>query len=196
MTEKELLNEILNNTREVLDLIHKEIDNIIKVKDIMRDALIRNNKIIAIGNGGSATQAEHFVAELVGRFKKERNKLPAITLTTNTASLTAISNDYGYEKVFSYQLEAIGERGDVLIALSTSGESVNILEAVKYAKNAGISTVGITGMPPNTLSEKSDIAICVRTLETPRIQEAHLIVLHMLCELLERDFTKGGQNGN
>lgn len=195
MTERELLKEILLETQGVLRLISEEIDSIIKVKNLMKNALINNHKIIVIGNGGSATQAQHFVAELVGRFREERNKLPAITLTTNTATITAISNDFGYEKVFRYQLEALGEPGDVLIALSTSGESPNIIEAVRYAKKSGISTVGITGMPPNTLSQESNTAICIKTSETPRIQEAHLVVLHILCELFEKEFTKGEQNG-
>ncbi|MCM8764625.1 MAG: SIS domain-containing protein [Candidatus Omnitrophica bacterium] len=152
---------------------------------IMFAAIKDNKKIIVCGNGGSAADSQHLAGELVGRFQKERKALPCIALTTNTSIITAIGNDYSFEKVFSRQIEAIGNNGDVLILFSTSGRSKNILDAALTAKKKNIKAISLTGSEPNELANISDINIAVPSKSTPRIQELHSIVIHIICGLLE-----------
>ena len=130
------------------------------------------------------------VAELVGRFKKERKAIPAIALTTNTSSLTALSNDYGYEVSFKRQLEALGKKGDVAVAISTSGSARNVNEAIGLAKEMGLSTIALTGKNGGDLKSISELAFIVKSSDTARIQEAHILLIHILCELIENSFTK------
>ncbi|MGA1301572.1 MAG: D-sedoheptulose-7-phosphate isomerase [Burkholderiaceae bacterium] len=142
-------------------------------------------KLLFAGNGGSAAEAQHFSAEFVGRFLKEREALASIALHTDTSALTAIGNYYGYEHVFSRQVQALGQRGDILIGLSTSGRSKNILLAMQAAKNRGLLNIALTGQDPRDMGALADIVLNMPSAHTPQIQEGHLIVGHLLCGLVE-----------
>jgi D-sedoheptulose 7-phosphate isomerase len=146
-------------------------------------------KVILLGNGGSAADCQHVAAEFIGRFQKERLSLPAISLTTDTSALTALANDYGFEKVFARQLAGLGRKGDVVLAFSTSGNSCNVLEAVRLAKKMGIKSIGLTGHHGGALAPLCDIAIIVPSKVTARIQEAHITIAHCLCELVEEQMS-------
>lgn len=150
------------------------------------EALQRGNKIFFLGNGGSAADALHLAAELVGRFEQERRALPALALTENASNVTAIANDYSYEAVFARQIEALGKPGDVAVGISTSGKSPNVLAALRSAKKLGIITVGMTGQSGNAMGALVDYCICVPSSRTARIQEAHILIGHILCEIVER----------
>jgi len=148
-------------------------------------ALKSGRKVLIFGNGGSAADSQHMAAELVGRFKKERKPFPAIALTTNTSTITALSNDYGYEVSFSRQVEALGKAGDVAVGISTSGTAANVIAAAKKAKERKLVTAALTGKDGGKLKSETDIAIVVPANDTPRIQEAHILIIHILCELVE-----------
>lgn len=148
-------------------------------------ALRAGGKLMFAGNGGSAAEAQHFSAEMVGRFLKERQPLPSIALNTDTSALTAIGNDYGYDQVFSRQIEALGNRGDVLIAMSTSGRSQNIVRAMQSARAKGVVTIGLTGVHPRDMGELADVVLKVPSSHTPQIQEGHLVLGHLLCAMVE-----------
>jgi D-sedoheptulose 7-phosphate isomerase len=143
------------------------------------------HKLIAFGNGGSASDAQHLCAELAGRYVRERPGLPAIALTANTSDLTAIGNDYGYDQVFARLVEAHGRAGDVAVAISTSGNSRNVLEAVAAARQRGLATIGLTGRGGGKLAGCVDVPIVVASDRTPRIQETHIAIIHVLCELID-----------
>lgn len=145
-------------------------------------------KLIAFGNGGSASDAQHLVAELVGRYLMDREALAALALTVNTSSLTAIANDYGFEAVFARQLEAIARPADVVLAISTSGNSPNILRALETAKRLGLSRIGLTGQSGGLLRSEVEICIAVPSTSTPRIQECHALIIHILCGAVEESF--------
>ena len=150
-------------------------------------ALRAGRKVLVCGNGGSAADAQHLAAELVGRFAGERRAWPAVALTTDTSVLTAVANDYGFERVFARQVEAHGQAGDVLVAISTSGASPNVLRAVEAARGRGLVTIGLTGRDGGELGRAVDVHLHVASGSTPRIQEAHATLLHVLCELIERE---------
>jgi D-sedoheptulose 7-phosphate isomerase len=150
-------------------------------------ALRAGRKVLACGNGGSAADAQHVAAELVGRFAGERRAWPALALTTDTSVLTAVANDYGFDRVFARQVEAHGQAGDVLIAISTSGASPNVLRAVETARARGMVTIGLTGRDGGELGRMVDVHLHVPSPSTPRVQEAHATLLHVLCELIERE---------
>ena len=152
----------------------------------MIKSLKNKKKILVMGNGGSAADAQHIVAELVGRFKLERKAIPAITLTTNTSTLTAIGNDYSFDRIFSRQLEALAEEGDVVLGLSTSGLSENLNSAFKTAKERGAFTIGLLGKDGGEMKGLVDLCIIVPSNNTPRIQEAHITIGHIICELIEQ----------
>ncbi len=164
----------------------------------------QKGKILLCGNGGSAADAQHIAAELVGRFQLERRALPAVALTTDTSILTAVANDYSFDKIFARQVEAIGSKGDVLIGISTSGNSRNVLLAVQKAKDIGLLTIGFTGKNGGKLKNMADHCLIVNSPSTPRIQEVHITLGHVLCDFIEK-FTfsyadyfppKGEGNGN
>jgi D-sedoheptulose 7-phosphate isomerase len=178
--------ERINASVAVKTALLNEASAIAAIAAKMIDALQTGHKIIFFGNGGSAADAQHFAAELVGKYYLDRKALPAIALTTNTSSLTAISNDYGFDHAFSRQLEALGAAGDVAVAISTSGKSANILKAVATARKMGMLTVGLTGENGGALKTAVDCCICVPTTDTPRIQEAHTLIGHIWCELAEK----------
>lgn len=147
-------------------------------------------KILICGNGGSAADAQHLAAEFVGRYETERIALPAVALTTDTSALTAVSNDYGFEKVFSRQVEALGRKGDCLIAISTSGSSPNVIAAVMAARKKGCSVIGMTGAGGKKLAALSDACLMVPATRTARIQEAHITVAHIWCEMVDAEFDR------
>jgi len=150
-------------------------------------ALRGGGKILVCGNGGSASDAQHFAAELVGRFERERRAIASVALTTDTSILTAIANDYAYTRVFARQIEAIGRAGDVLLGISTSGGSANVVEALAAAKAGGLTTVALTGRDGGLLGAAADIHINVPSPSTARVQEVHRTLLHAMCELIERE---------
>lgn len=164
------------------------VDLISRIAQACVHGLKNGGKVIFFGNGGSAADAQHLAAELAGRYLKERNALPAIALTTNTSCLTAIANDYGYDAVFSRQIEALGNRGDIAIGISTSGNSNNVIRAMRVAREKGLITVGLTGQSGGQLRHESQYCLCVPSERTPRIQEVHILVGHILCEIIEENF--------
>ena len=154
------------------------------------DCLKNGNKILLFGNGGSAADAQHIAAELVGRYKTERKGLAAIALTTDTSALTAISNDYGYDCVFDRQVEALANTGDVAIGISTGGSSANVASALKLAKDLDCKTIGFSGRGGGEMNELCDINIVVPSQDTARIQEMHIVIGHTICHLIDLAFTK------
>lgn len=164
---------------------------IAEVAAVCIQAYKRGNRILLAGNGGSAADAQHIAAELISRYMFERPGLPAIALTTDTSMLTAISNDYGYEKVFERQIEANGKAGDIFIGITTSGNSKNILLAIDKCSKLGITSIGFTGSS-GQIGEKCDYLIAVPSNETPRIQESHILIGHIICAHVERALFGGG----
>jgi D-sedoheptulose 7-phosphate isomerase len=154
----------------------------------MTATLRGGGKILWCGNGGSAADAQHLAAELMGRFRRERRALPSVALTTDTSILTAIANDYGYETVFSRQVEALGNAGDLLVGISTSGNSGNVIAALKTARVQGLATVALTGAGGGKMAEFADYLFAVESRDTARIQEAHIFAGHMLCDWIELDW--------
>lgn len=152
---------------------------------MMKVALASGHKIMFCGNGGSAADSQHWAAEIVGRFQKERAGLPAIALTVDTSILTAIANDYGYDRVFARQVEALGNAGDVLVAVSTSGNSANVLAAIEEAKTKGIKTIGMTAAGGGKMAEVCDTCLVIPDKVTARAQEVHSLIGHILCEIVE-----------
>ncbi len=160
-------------------------DQIEIVAKVMKKALETGNKIMFCGNGGSAADSQHLAAEFVGRFQKERAGLPAIALTVDTSILTAVGNDYGYDKVFVRQVQALARPGDVLVGISTSGNSANVVEAVELAKSMGVYCVGMTAVGGGKMKELCDECIAVPAQVTARAQEMHILIGHILCELVD-----------
>jgi len=175
--------EIVKNSISLTDQIEKCIQVIVKS--------IRNgNKLILFGNGGSAADAQHITAELVGRFSLERKSLPAISLTSNTSIITAISNDYNFDKVFSRQCESLVSSGDVVIGISTSGNSINVINGLKTAKEKCAITIGLLGNEGGEIKKIVDVPIVVNSLSTPKIQEVHRVIYHIICEYVEKELVK------
>jgi|SRR3989338_1154591 len=163
------------------------------IEDIARafiKALQGGGKILLCGNGGSAADAQHVAAELMGRFKLERRAWPAIALTTNSSTVTAIGNDYGYEYTFSRQVEGLAKKGDVVVGISTSGNSANILKAMEEGRKRGCITIGVTGEKGGTLRTLADVCLCAPSDDTARIQEMHILAWHIICELVESELSK------
>ncbi len=155
--------------------------------DVVAEALAGGRKLLLFGNGGSAADAQHIAAEFVGRLLRERRPLPAIALTTDTSALTAIANDYGYDDVFARQVRALGNAGDVALAMSTSGRSPSVLRAVEACRELGLTTVGLTGGDGGTLASSVDVSLRVSASRlSTRIQEAHILIGHVICELVDR----------
>jgi len=173
-------------------IAESKIDEIASMVKLIITAYRIGGKVVLFGNGGSAADAQHLAGELVGQFKLNRQALPAIALTTNTSTLTAVANDYGYEVAFSRQVEALVNEKDVVIGISTSGNSPNVIEAMKMAKMKGAKTIGLTGGNGGKLAEVADLALIVPSDSTPRIQEAHITIGHIVCELVERELSGTG----
>ncbi|MEW6994790.1 SIS domain-containing protein [Colwelliaceae bacterium MEBiC 14330] len=187
MDHLDYINKYLNNSIVVKQKLSqsKDVLNVVSnVSELIISAYKKGNKVLLAGNGGSAADAQHIAAEFVSRFFFDRPGLPALALTTDTSMLTAIGNDYGYDKLFSRQLQAQSKEGDVFIGISTSGNSKNIINAVNTAKELGITSVVLCG-EGGQLKELADIAICVPSLITPYIQECHICIGHMICAIVE-----------
>ncbi|MBU2541183.1 MAG: D-sedoheptulose 7-phosphate isomerase [Candidatus Omnitrophica bacterium] len=181
---------IKKDLQESISITNYAIKNQIKtiegIAEVIIDCLERGNKVILFGNGGSAADAQHIAAELIGRFEKNRKALAAISLTTNTSIISAIANDFGYSHVFSKQIEGLGQAGDVAIGISTSGSSKNVLEALKKARQLGLATVGFCGKASKAIFKVSDLTLSVNSLRTCRIQEMHIKIGHIICGLVEK----------
>jgi len=165
---------------------------IVRAGTMLVESLERGGKVLSCGNGGSAADAQHFSSELLGRFEAERRSLPAVALSTDTSTLTAVANDYGYERVFARQVSSLGNAGDVLLAISTSGSSPNVLEAIAAAHDRGMSVVALTGRDGGRMGQRlrpDDVELRVPSERTARIQEVHLLIVHSLCDLIDAAFT-------
>jgi len=162
-----------------------------RAANLMIEAYRHGGKVLFCGNGGSAADAQHLAAELVGRFKKERRALPAIALHVNTSALTAIANDYSYSEVFVRQLEAFGMEGDVLVGISTSGKSENVLRALARARDKGLKTIALVGMDDSKVTPLCDVVLGVPSYDTPRVQEVHMLWGHIICGLVEGELFHG-----
>jgi D-sedoheptulose 7-phosphate isomerase len=168
--------------------VRDHADRIVEVAKVIVRAFREGHKVLLFGNGGSATDAAHVAAEFVGRYKRERTPLPAIALATDIAAITCIANDYGYDELFARQVRAHGQKGDIAIAISTSGNSPNVLKGVAAAKEGGLTTVAWTGGTGGKLAALADFAFVVPSSVTARIQESHITLGHVLCELTEEEF--------
>lgn len=173
-------------------LLGEQSEKINACAEMIFETFARGKKVLICGNGGSAADAQHLAAEFVGRYETERDGLPAIALTTDTSALTALSNDYGFERIFSRQVEALAAEGDLLIAISTSGNSPNVLAAVMKAREKRCQTIGLTGQDGKKLASLCDRAILVPASRTARIQEAHITIAHIWCEIIDHKFLKSG----
>jgi D-sedoheptulose 7-phosphate isomerase len=186
--------------RDVITRIEQEMPHqIVEMVTLLVKTFTQGGKLLVMGNGGSAADSQHFVAEIVSRFKMERRALPAVALSTDTSIMTAIGNDYGFDKVFRRQIEALAAAGDMVAGISTSGNSPNVLQALELAREMGCCTVGLLGYDGGSIKRWCDLALVVPVDDTPRIQEGHITIIHIVCDLLEKTmFTKylGGRPWN
>lgn len=178
--------QLLESVRVKEQLLAECSDSIADVIELLIETVDRGGKILLCGNGGSAADAQHIEAELVARLKTERRAIPAIALTTNTSTLTALANDYDFSRIFVRQVEAFGATGDVLIGISTSGNSQNVIAALKYAAQKGLKTVALTGGDGGAMTVIADLSVVVPSKNTQRIQECHIAIAHIFCDLLEQ----------
>lgn len=187
---KEIIQSIFaESIRVKQETLKNNLDAMIKAVEIIAAALKNNSKILFMGNGGSAADSQHIAAEFVGRFQKERRALAALALTTDTSILTALGNDYSFDIVFARQLEALGRPGDVVVAISTSGNSKDVIEGVKKAKELGLKVISLTGGSGGNLAPLCDVNLIAASKITARIQESHICMAHTICELVENQFS-------
>ncbi|MDD5595986.1 MAG: D-sedoheptulose 7-phosphate isomerase [Candidatus Omnitrophica bacterium] len=177
---------LLESIQAKEELLRKSVGQIKEISDLFIESLRKGGKVILFGNGGSAADAQHIAAEFIGRFKKDRSALAAIALTTNTSILTSLANDYGYEVVFAKQIEALGQKNDLAVGISTSGKAKNVILGIKQAKKMGIKTIALTGADGGELVKTADVALVAPSLITARIQEMHITIGHIVCELVEQ----------
>ena len=191
MSPHEHIKQHFHDSMQILMQSAEQLTEIIaQASDLLVQCLLNNNKILSCGNGGSAGDAMHFSSELLNRFESERPSLPAIALSTDINTITAIANDYRYEDIFSKQIKALGHHGDVLLAISTSGNSKNIIEAIHAAHQRDMSVIALTGNNGGEIAKilsASDVNICVPATRTARIQEAHLVIIHSLCDMIDKE---------
>lgn len=185
-----LISQRIDEHLAVIGDLRDSRDAIADIARVIAEALRAGGKVLAFGNGGSATDAQHFVCELVGRYYLERMALAAVALTANTASLTAITNDYDFDRVFERQIEALGRPGDVAVGISTSGRSSNVLAALRKARELGLSSIGMTGEDADAMKAETDACLSVPSSDTPRIQEAHITAIHIVCEWVEKEMAR------
>jgi D-sedoheptulose 7-phosphate isomerase len=186
--KKHIKNDLNESINLLQDTINHHLPNIEKIAQVFINCLKKGNKILLFGNGGSASDAEHIAAELIGRFEKNRRALAALSLTTNTSNITAIANDFGFENVFSKQIEGLAKKGDVAVGISTSGNSRNIIKGILTAKHMGLTTVCLTGGKGGQLAKISDVSLIINSSRTCRIQELHITISHIICSLVENAF--------
>ena len=192
---KKYIKDQIKKSYETKQAIYENEDLLNKIEEVSRlcvELYRGNNKTILAGNGGSAADAQHIAAEMVGRYGFDRPSLPSLALTTDTSALTAIGNDYGYDKVFSRQLEGMGQSGDIFIGISTSGNSLNIINAFNSAKEKGITTIAMVGKDGGEMAKLADIALVVPSDSTPRIQESHILIGHIICDIIEKEIFADG----
>jgi D-sedoheptulose 7-phosphate isomerase len=180
-----LTDSLQEHLETIQGLLSSTLQDIEQSGQMICDALVAGRKILLCGNGGSAADAQHIAAELVGCYERQRRSWPAIALTTDTSALTAVSNDLGYEQVFARQIAGLAQTGDVLIAISTSGRSKNVLRAVERAKELGCRTIALTGASSDPLGSMCDLAVAVPSSRTSRVQEAHITIGHLWCEMVD-----------
>jgi D-sedoheptulose 7-phosphate isomerase len=182
--------QIINIIKESIlvkeNILKTQIDTIAKITELVISCLKHQNKVIIFGNGGSAADSQHITAEFIGRFQRDRKSLPAIALTTNTSILTAVANDYGYKEIFSKQIEGLAQEGDLVIGISTSGNAKNVIVGINKAKEIGLKTIALTGCDGGELSKIADLSLIVPSNVTARIQESHITIGHIICELVEK----------
>lgn len=186
----EKIKKLMLESIECKKIFLDEYKNIDKAANALVNCFKRGNKVLICGNGGSAADAQHIAAELVGRYNLERSGLPAIALTTDSSILTAWSNDYNFESVFARQVEALAKKGDVLIGISTSGNSKNVINALRKGREIGTINISLTGKDGGKIKPLSDININVHSSSTPRIQECHMLAYHIICEIVEEEIIK------
>lgn len=186
---KERINEVLSEQINNLENLRNSdyADNLKEIVKVIVESLKKGGKVLIAGNGGSAADSQHISAELIGRFMKERKAIPAIALTTDSSILTCMGNDYGYDAIFRRQVEGLGNKGDIFIGISTSGNSKNIIEAVEEARKKGLITIGLLGRDGGKLKELCDYDITFPYEETARVQEHHIMTYHMMCEFIENE---------
>ena len=182
------IRDIMYNKKKLLENMETDayMSSVEKIGDILSETLRSKNKILIAGNGGSAADAQHFAGEIVGRFILEREPLAAMSLSVDPSVVTSIANDYGYDQVFARQVAGCGKEGDVFVAITTSGNSTNLIKAISTAKDKGIKTVGLLGRDGGIVKKFCDYALIVPSNSTPRIQEAHIFTIHLLCEMIEK----------
>jgi len=180
------INKHLAGHLQTIEWVSKNlVSEITRCAEVLIETLRRGNKLLVMGNGGSAADAQHMAAEFVGRFLRNRKALPAIALTTDTSILTAVGNDFGFDEIFRRQIEALAVEGDVVLGISTSGNSPNVLRALEQATGCGCKTVALCGKDGGSIARAVDLPLVVSVPETPYIQEAHLTIIHILCDLVE-----------
>jgi D-sedoheptulose 7-phosphate isomerase len=185
---RERIKDILLESIQVKEeILRNQVNQIYDIAQMMIDCLKKDGKVIVFGNGGSASDSQHIAAELVGRFKKDRSALAGIALTTNTSILTSLANDYGYDVVFSRQVEALGKKNDVVLGISTSGKAKNVALGIKQAKKMGMKTVALSGGDGGDIVKLADVSLVVPSKITARIQEAHITIAHIICEMIEQE---------
>jgi D-sedoheptulose 7-phosphate isomerase len=192
---KAYIKDQIEKSYEIKKKIYEDetlLDNIEKVARKCIELYKTDKKTMLAGNGGSAADAQHIAAELVGRYGFDRPSIPSLALTTDTSNITAIGNDYGYEHIFSRQLEGMGQKGDLFIGISTSGNSLNIIKAFESAKKKNIFTVALTGRDGGSMAKIADISLIVPSDSTPRIQESHILIGHILCDIIEKEIFSNG----
>ncbi len=188
----QLINTSLLEGAELRKVVARDCSTaIFEAASLITRCFTSGGKLLFFGNGGSAADAQHLAAEFVGRFVRERAGLPAIALTTDSSILTAVGNDYGFDQIFARQIQALGRPGDVAIAISTSGNSPNVIEGLKAAKRGDLKTIGLSGKDGGLLAKEADVAITIASTSTARIQECHIGVGHLLCELTDEDLEGG-----
>lgn len=189
-----LIQERITASIKVKEEVRKQSALLAQVAQELIKAYKTGGKVLLFGNGGSAADAQHIAAELVGKYYLDRKPLPALALTVNTSSLTAIGNDYAFDQVFARQVEGLGGSGDVAIGISTSGNSSNVIVGVRAARAKGLVTIAVTGQSGGKLKDEVDFCICVPSSDTPRIQEGHILIGHILCELVEQALFGAGND--
>lgn len=194
--KKEIIQQLEESAKVKKLIAETLVEKIEQAAQLLVEAFQQEKKVLVFGNGGSAGDAQHLAGELVGRFKMERQALPCIALTTDTSIITAVGNDYGYEDIFTRQVEALAQQGDVVIGISTSGNSPNVLDALRVAQAKGAKALALVGRDGGEMKDLAELSIVVPSNDTPRIQEGHITIIHILCHLVERSLFGGTCSGN
>lgn len=194
--KEEIIQQLEESARVKKLIAETLVEKIEQAAQMLVETFQQEKKVLVFGNGGSAGDAQHLAGELVGRFKMERQGLPCIALTTDTSILTAVANDYGYEDIFTRQVEALASPGDLVIGISTSGNSPNVLEALRVAQAKGAKAIALTGRDGGAMKDLAELSLVVPSNDTPRIQEGHITIIHILCHLVERSLFGGTCSGN